>query len=214
LPSVGQVSSPTMIIIMKKTAIQCWLRRTMAAAFGGLALAGFTASGNTITPTPTAFTPGVSIVYQADLTSGELHSGDGFTVFDIGGFAGFGLIAPGWSAAVTVGSPWGTAPLGPDTADPNVTFTYTGPSIEKALGSAPFFPFTVLTTSPSLVTDDWTSRDHLLGVVGVIDGALASPHRDQILVPAPLAVPDGGLTVALLGFALVGVEGLRRILSK
>src|SRR5262245_22336386 len=99
----------------------------IAVAAASVALA---AQANTITPTLITFTPGVSITYSANLTSGEIHAGDGFTIFDIGGFTGFGPVAAGWTAAAApFGSPWGIAPLGADTVDMNVTFTYTGPAV-------------------------------------------------------------------------------------
>lgn len=179
---------------------------------GILTALSFTASANTITPGLTVapgFIPGVSITYRADLTSGELHSGDGFTIFDIGGFTGFGVLPAFWTATSSAfGSPWGVAPVGIDTSDMNVTFTYTGSPVEVSSGSTLYVPFTVLTTSMLLVTDDWTSRDHLLGIAGVIDGTPGRPHADEILVPAH--VPDGGSTLALLGLAFAGIGLIRR----
>src|SRR5687768_5707045 len=94
-----------------------WLALTSALA----ALASLPTHGNTLTPSALGFVPGVAITYGADLTSGELHPGDGFTIFDIGGFAGFGPIAPAWAPSVTAGSPFSPpAPGGIDTALPNV----------------------------------------------------------------------------------------------
>jgi hypothetical protein len=177
----------------------------------GLAL---TARANTITPTTTAFTSGVSIVYSADLTSGELISGDGFTIFDLGGFTGFGPIPANWTAVSSLLGP-GTfgAPLGVD--DPtltNVTFTYTGAPQEMGIGLLPLGTFTVFTTGTFTVTDDWVSRDHLLGQQGVIDGALGPGDRGQILVPrvGQITVPDGGSSVLLLGAALCTMALFRR----
>jgi len=175
--------------------------------FFALALVGATFA-NTVTPQFTSFNSGTgTVVYSADLTSGELWDGDGFTIFDVGGFTGFGLLSPGWTASVTVGSPYG-APLVADNADANLTFVYHGATTEVAFGATAFTPFTVLTNSHSLVTDDWTSRDHLLGVAGVIDGAMGPGDRASILVPAH--VPDGGSTVVLLGAALAGLAIWKR----
>jgi hypothetical protein len=177
----------------------------------GLALA---ARANTITPTTTGFTPGVSIVYSADLTSGEIQAGDGFTIFDIGGFTGFGAIPAGWTSLATLSGPatFGT-PLGID--DPalmNVTFTYNGASLEMGIGLLPLGSFTVLTTGTFTVTDDWVSRDHLLGQQGVIDGTLGPGDKGQILVTrvGQITVPDGGSSVLLLGAALCTMALFRR----
>jgi hypothetical protein len=165
-----------------------------------------------------SFVPGVSITYNADHTSGELHAGDGFTIFDVAGFTAVGAVPAGWvfSGAAAVGSPWGVAPLGPDSAAlVNLTFTYVGPPpAVETLDRTTFLGFVVGTTATALVVDDWTSRDHLIGTIGVIDGAVASPHRDQIVVPAFPVVPDGGLTLSLLGFAVVGLASLRRKLNR
>jgi hypothetical protein len=180
------------------------------ALLGALAV-GSSVMANTITPTPIGIGP--VWTYQADLTSGEIHAGDGFTIYDFGGFAGFGVIAPGWSAAVTPTgfNPWGIAPAGPDNpSEANLTFTYHGPALEAAVGAIPFLPFQVATTYTFLTTDNWTSRDHLVGNPLVIDGGVGNPHRDNILVPARVAVPDGGATAMLLGFGILGLGAIRR----
>lgn len=169
-------------------------------------------SANTITPELAGFVPGVAVTYDAKHSSGELHPGDGFTIFDIGGFTGLGPVPLGWVSAVTVGSPFSPpAPGGVDGSDANVTFTYTGAPLETVVFSTTFPGFVVFTKSTSLVTDDWVSKDHLLGIAGVIDGGLSSGKTDQILVPAH--VPDGGATAVLLGLGLLGAVGIRRKLS-
>jgi len=77
----------------------------------------------------------------------------------------------------------------------NLDTTLTGSSSSWALES---FGFTALTASTTLTFQN-------VGAWGV-----SYPHLDNVSV----TVPDGGLTVALLGSALVGVEGLRRKLRK
>jgi hypothetical protein len=187
----------------------------LCSALGLFALGAQQSQANTITPQLGAFVSGVSVDYRADHTSAELHSGDGFTIFDIGGFTSVLSIPAGWtSSTAATGSPWGVAPLGADSASlVNVTFTYTGPTIETVIGATTFFPFTIGTTGTTLVTDDWTSRDHLIGTAGVIDGALGTPHRDEILVPRVVSTPDGGATAMLLGLGFLGAAGVRRKLS-
>jgi hypothetical protein len=192
---------------MKKTKIL-----VLAAT---VALTAATASANTITPQLIAFSPGSSITYGADLTSGEIHAGDGFTIFDIGGFTGFGAIAAGWTASA---APFGSiysppGPLGPDTALMNVTFTYRGAPMEVVFGATTFVPFVVLTTGTTLVTDNWVSKDHLIGTPGIIDGAMGPGDRGNILVPAVATVPDGGVSAILLGLGLLAVGGTRRLLG-
>lgn len=64
----------------------------------------------------------------------------------------------------------------------------------------------------------FTSPDApILGNANAADGTTPSPWTTVLpggqLVPVP-NVPDGGMTLSLLGFALMGVEGLRRKLGK
>jgi hypothetical protein len=188
--------------------------KSIASALTLVAVASISARANTITPSTFSFTPGDSITYYAELKSGELHAGDGFTIYDIGGFLGFGELPVDWVASSSMtGSPFGSPPL--TTTDElgytNVHFTYEGPSVEHSLGlPTTFIPFVVLTSSVTLVTDDWVSIDHLLATKGVIDGGVASVHTDQILVP----VPDGGGALTLLGSALLAMGVLGRTFAR
>jgi VPDSG-CTERM motif len=179
--------------------------------------AGSRVSANTITPSVTlASTPGLWI-YSADLTSGELHAGDGFTIFDFGGYvAGSVVAAPGWTASVALlGSIYGAPVIDADNpGEVNLTFTYTGPPIQMVIGALPFTPFSALTTYTDVRVDSWISQDHEIGSPLVIgDGPLGTVHRDTILVPAT-NIPDGGSTVALLGLGLLAVDRMRRKLKK
>jgi hypothetical protein len=176
-----------------------------------VALASGSAWANTITPKLVGFTPGSDITYEAELTSGEIHPGDGFTIYDIGGFTGFIAIDPLWTAvANNLPSPWtdGSPLTTPDSVDLNVHFTYMGPADEVQFGETLYSPFKLATTSMFLVTDDWESQDHLLGTAGVIDGGVADSHQNTISVPAH--VPDGGSTAMLLGSVLFAFGALRR----
>jgi hypothetical protein len=168
-----------------------------------------TQTSHTITPSVITATAGGLWSYNADLTSGQLVAGDGFTIFDFGGYVDGSVIAPvDWVASTALtGSPFGTS-LGPDNpALTNLTFTYTGLTINQTIGATTFTGFNATTTSLLQVIDDWVSKDHNL------DGTVATEHKDQILVPggAP-TVPDGGTTVALLGIGLAGLEGMRRMI--
>jgi hypothetical protein len=171
-----------------------------------------TARANTITPTttapaPTGFTSGVSITYEAVVTSGELHFGDGFTIFDIGGFTAVLATPADWTFSTSATtSPFGT-PLGPDAFDTNVHFTWIGSTTD--IGFAIYSSFIIGTTALATTIDDWVSRDHLLNPAG--DGALGPETKAVIVVPAH--VPDGGSTAALLGSVLFAFGMLRRRFS-
>lgn len=144
--------------------------------------------------------------YSYEFANSLLMPGDFFTINDFG--PAVVVAAPVFPAA------WGFSqlPLGPnsllvgpadDGAILNATFTWGGPA--TVVGTASLFFFTL--SSPYLPAglDIYTSRDHVAsspGSISVVGGS--------VTVPAAPAVPDGGLTLALLGFALVGVESLRR----
>lgn len=173
------------------------------------------AQGNTITPNPVLVpTPGLW-TYSLDLTSGELQTGDGFTILDFGGYVAGSILAPaGWTASVSLlGSPFGPG-LGTDLpGETNLTWTYTGaPSFQNISGPPTMFTgFSAITTSTTAVVDSWTSRDHLIGSPTVVgDGGVAPATNGSILAPAPTSVPESGWTVALFGMALVGLGGMRR----
>ena len=199
------------------------LRITISSlVIGGVALGTFTARANTITPSLDSVV-GPIWTYNMDFSSGELQSGDGFTIVDFNGYVPGSIFAPlNWSVVLSpptaVGSPFGAPALSTaDTASVNLHFTYTGPTVEIASGPHLFVTgFGALSTSPLYAIDDWISIDHLIGTIGVLgDGGVGSVHTDNIVVPAPreggsTPVPDGGSTLALLALGFVGLEGLRR----
>src|SRR5258706_14872649 len=86
--------------------------RSVLLAAGLVALASVTARANTITPSTLGFIPGTAIVYGARLSSGEIHpgdgitTGDGFTVFDIGGVLLCGSGVQQWVATAGPGVPF------------------------------------------------------------------------------------------------------------
>jgi hypothetical protein len=187
--------------------------RSILLAGALVALAAVAAHADTIAPTAVLFDPGSKITYEATLTSGELHAGDGFTIFDIGGFLGFGTIPTDWEASFSaVGSPFSPpGPIGPDNPGLfNVHFKYTGDPIQALLIGIPFLPFEVLTKATLLVVDDFVSKDHVIGdplVVG--DGDQAPGVTGTILVPGLAGVPDSGSTMAFLGLGLIVMGTLR-----
>ena len=193
-----------------------WLMLAGAVA----ALATASATANTITPhtlvtpvNPDCLTQNpLTWVYSADLSSGELHAGDSFTIFDFGDYVLGSIYAPAsWTAVATVvGSDPAGVPLSPDNGEYNLRFTYTGAAIQ-ALGVVGLGLFGAVTTGDSVIVDDWISRDHFIGNPGVVgDGGVGTIHRDEILVPLSVPCPDGGTTVLLLGAALSGLALLKR----
>jgi hypothetical protein len=186
----------------------------------GTVTAVSTAMANTITPTLLGFVPGVEITYGANHTSGEMQAGDGFTIYDVGGFAGvISAIPPGWISSVSAtgsiydgdnsipGSVLINAPDDPSL--PNVTFTWTGATVQTTFGTTPVGTFVLATTGNELTTDTWASRDHELNIGGV--GGVATEHADNILVPTFVnRVPDGGATAMLLGAGVIGLGLVRR----
>ena len=170
---------------------------------------------HTITPSVASInSPGVW-TYAANLSSGQVLDGDGFTIFDFGGYVGGSIFAPsGWTAvAQLTGSVLGIAPPAANPDNPalfNLLFTRSGGTLgPEVMGVLPLGEFGATTTSTLTTFVGWSSRDHFP------TGSPPSPgtdHADIILAPAPGAVPDGGATVALLGIALGGLEGMRRLI--
>jgi hypothetical protein len=170
---------------------------------------------HTITPSVASInSPGVW-TYAANLSSGQVLNGDGFTIFDFGGYVAGSIFAPaGWTAtAQLTGSVLGIAPPAANPDNPalfNLLFTRSGGTVgPEVMGVLSLGNFGATTTSTSTTFVGWTSRDHFP------TGNPPSPgtdHADIILAPAPAAVPDGGATVALLGIALGGLEGMRRLI--
>ena len=160
--------------------------------------------------------PGVW-TYGATLSSGTILPGDGFTIFDFGGYVDNSIFAPaGWTAvAQKLGSVLGVPahPAFPDNPNEfNLLFTFTGPptQIGPQHGMQTLGEFGATTTSTSTTFVSWSSRDHF--PTGNPPAA-GTDHSDIIEAPAPVsAVPDGGATVALLGIGLTGLEAMRRTL--
>jgi VPDSG-CTERM motif len=163
---------------------------------------------HTITPSVASInSPGVWS-YDAKLTSGGVWNGDGFTIFDFGGYVAGSIFAPaGWTATTALtGSVLNVAPPVGYVDDPtlvNLEFTRTGGTIGPTNGEQDLGLFGAETTLSGESLLAWSSRDH------APDGTVGADHADRILVPS---VPDGGATVALLGIALASLEGVRRII--
>jgi len=141
----------------------------------------------------------------------RLDAGDFVTIYDIPGL--ISAITPaGFTASVqNVGT---TAPLtvpADDAALPNVTFTYTGPSITV---DTLFTGFSIVSTFGFTGTDNYSS------IFRNVSNSTNSSEVGFITVPSisPTGgpgtnVPDGGWTAILLGGSLVGLAALRRRLQ-
>ena len=153
--------------------------------------------------------------FSFSFDNSSLNSGDFFTINDFGAAT---VVSPPSSP----GGTWvfsqalvGPTPFPPGVATDNagilnVTFTWNGGGPIAVGNAGPYF-FTLhsaLSVSAVLQVDQYVSIDQSLsdGADSRVVGPLFGPQT---------VVPDGGMTVAFLGFALVGIEGLRRkLLSK
>ena len=171
---------------------------------------------HTITPSVANInSPGVW-TYAANLSSGQVLDGDGFTIFDFGGYVAGSIFAPsGWTAvAQLTGSVLGIAPPASNPDNPalfNLLFTRSGGTAGPAIiGVLPLGDFGATTTSKTTTFVGWSSRDHFPTGNPPLSG---TDHADIILAPGAGAVPDGGATVALLGIALTGLGAMRRMIG-
>jgi hypothetical protein len=169
---------------------------------------------HTITPSVVSInSPGVW-TYTATLSSGQVLNGDGFTIFDFGGYVSGSIAAPtGWSAvAQLTGSVLNVAPPASNPDNPtlfNLLFTRTGGKLGPTNGMLSLGNFVATTTALGQGYVGWSSRDHVPSGNPPSAGA---DHADLILAPVAGSVPEGGATVALLGIGLAGLGAMRRML--
>jgi hypothetical protein len=158
------------------------------------------ASANTITPVYVS-SAGGTWTYDANFTFSQVQDGDFFTILDFGD-ATFVSAPAGWTFSQSLVGPAVPNVTPADSAAyNNVTFTWSGGTLDILSGS--MGPFVVTTTLPDApVFGFWSSQDHLY-----LQGGPAQGATGNILVPN---VPDGGSTMALLGLTLVAVAGVRR----
>src|SRR5688500_12250820 len=83
---------------------------------GLFVLSGLTAHAETIAPSFVGFAAG-TLTYSATLSSGQMHAGDGFTIYDIYGFTSASVLLSPYTWTVT-SSPTAQIttlePVGPD----------------------------------------------------------------------------------------------------
>jgi len=180
-------------------------------AGGALALAGLSASANSITVNETSGGGG-TWVYDIHFDNSTVNSGDFFTINDFGSVISQSSTLPaGWSFSQGFTGP-NSLPAIDNPGVLNVTFTWTGATtpMTAPLGVA---DFTLTLTSPLLGVggiSDYTSIDHVNG--GPLAGQ-SSRVIGPIQTPAGPTIPDGGTTVMLLGAALSGLGLIRRKLA-
>ncbi len=188
-----------------------------------VALASASAASASITPvligSPTATGNGdYAYNYRVTLASDQgLMTGNYFTLYDFSGFNGFGAAGTGFTGSTNLVGPTPNKTVPTD--DPgilNVTFTYSGPTINYngALMQRDLGTFTVFGTSGTVVFNDFTSLavlnagptkgtpvatigSHAIGVGG------GSGNPSTVPEPATWAT-------MLLGLGFVGVSARRR----
>jgi hypothetical protein len=132
---------------------------------------------------------GLTFVYQLSMGVGYLQ---GLSVNGFGGFTTGTGIATSLSLINPLSVSRSTIADFGDTIHWDFAQSLTAPSSSAYL---------ILETDSQV----WT-----LAIEGVIDGGVATVEG---VSPRATTVPDGGMTIALMGFALMGVEALRRRLS-
>ena len=134
-------------------------------------------------------------------TETMLKAGDYFTIYDFAGYQTGSAVSPSiwsFSTATTGPVPPGTLPSD-NPALPNLTWTYTGPTITT--GASDLGPFSALSTYEASTDGPFTARTHRTS-----DG-LPDANITTTTVPVPVGpqVPEPGtLLLAAFGLPLVG----------
>jgi len=178
------------------------------------ALASFSASANSITLqllSGVNNAGGSAWAYQMIFANSDLENGDFITLHDFGPVTAQ-ILPAGWSLSQSLlgSTPSQLSPV--DSAGVlNATLTWGGGSAPQGTAVGPIFllqsPYDLSNTD----TIDYSTLDHVLAGLNAGD---PSKVLSTVLGTRAPTVPDAGLTVGLLGSALLAVEGLRRRLSK
>jgi hypothetical protein len=170
---------------------------TLIAVLGGMALAsGAYANSLTLVNDAVPVTGSFDWNYHVDWANSTLITGD---FVHLTGLAGVTSAAgpAGWTAVVSGG---GTV----------VTWTWSGASpTPLGSGTGTITGFTLHSTFGTGTAAPYNTQDHVnsgqgAGLVSTVTG----------FVSAPTGLPDGGSAVTLLGIALAGIEGARRLLAR
>jgi VPDSG-CTERM motif len=195
--------------------------KTILALFGAIILLGSTVQANTITLgyVSTTYAGGGlwNWNYQVSFANSELDNSlgvrDFFTINDFGAVQGFtwtpaGPIPTGFGTPVQllIGTnvPGLLATIG-YTDNPsvlNATFSWHGPN-HTIVGAATFL-LTLQSYHGAVDIGAYNSSDHSVFPPDRVSHAVG-------FLEVPTSAPDGGSAVALLGIALAGVEGVRRM---
>jgi hypothetical protein len=168
-----------------------------------------------ITPTWISTTPvggGLyDFTYYATLSADQsLAATDYFTIYDFVGFSGFGAIATDWAATSALNGVTPPATLPDDDATlPNVTFTYSGPTINNVPSPVAINLglFHVLSNNSKLSFDDFTSFAQRNNGER-IGSDVATIGTDAVIVPG---VPEPTTwSIMLVGLGLTGASMRRR----
>jgi hypothetical protein len=181
--------------------IRRWITRLLAAA--ALAAAGTDAKAGllpvavTVTPEAGNFRWTYAVVLPTDM---KLQAGDYFTIYDFGGLVAGSAAAPdGWSFTPNK-TPARTAP-NDDPNVPNLTWTYTGPTIPT--GQVGLGNFWAVSTYSQQAESFFTARN-ARAVDGVFDSNITEttvPTGTATGVPEPTTLALAGLGLPLVGLA-------------
>lgn len=187
----------------------------VAAALGSQALA------NTITVTDVSTTGSgpYTWTYNASHSNGRIFANEGrVVIYDFYGYVPGSATAPAnWSfhtinsGGTSAGVDAAVNILNPDDASAvNLCWTYTGPLITTPSGGfTDLGNFSAKSIYRLSQEDYYGTQDRGLPARPNLSGSFG-----PINVPLPHALPDGGSSMALLGTALLAVEGLRRKFAK
>lgn len=140
--------------------------------------------------------------------------------FSAGGVVGdpvfgnlFNFVAQPWVFANAYAPLWTIT----GTLSPNTTFSFdlASASVTQSVGFIQVEGQGTLSSSdPTYEDTPFVWRFTSQGTLSSLNRFAFSATTEDPVTPGPLSVPDAGLTIGLLGIALMGVEGLRRKLAK
>lgn len=181
------------------------LSRFSAIALSGLALMALSANPADASPANVELT---SVTQEGDLfrfsynlslaSTESLMTSDFFTIYDFNGFAG-GLTGPaGFTGSSSAFGPNAPAVIVSESAVPNVTFTYSGPTLTGGTISG----FSALSANgPGIMSGQFSAETS--DATGPIRGSISSIGPAAVPTAQTNAIPEPG-TAALLGIGLLG----------
>jgi hypothetical protein len=168
----------------------------LLAVLGGMALAsGAYANSLTLVNDTPPTTGSFDWNYHVDWANSTLNNGDFVTISSGAGGVTSATGPAGWTATFSGG------------ANGSVTWTWNGGTLALGSGQGTITGFSFHSTFGTGHASPYNSLDQ------VNSGAGAGLNSTVTgFVSAPNALPDGGSAVTLLGIALAGIEGARRLL--